>query len=78
MVRSVAREPNKTKPKRIQVSASVELANCLERLAELGIHGSTASEVAKHFVQNEVERLIREGFIDVPGRRGKRRMARGS
>ena len=66
------REPNKTKPKRIQVSASDTLVKYLEKLARIGIHGSTPSEVAKHFVQNEIERMIREGILPAPRGSGRR------
>lgn len=52
--------------KRLGVRFSSRVATYLDELARLGIHGTTAPEVAKKLVENEVERLIREGFLSLP------------
>jgi hypothetical protein len=48
---------------RLYVTATPELRHLLDGLAALGIHGGSAAEVARHFVENEVERMVREGVI---------------
>jgi len=54
---------------RINVRISLQLNRYLADLADLGLHGTTRSDVARALLTNEVERLIREGFIKI--RRGK-------
>ncbi len=49
--------------KQIKVSVSKEIENYLEELARIGVQGKTAAEVARTFINNEVERLILQGFI---------------
>ena len=51
----------------IRPSSEIELY--LQELADIGIHGKTKAEVAKSLVQNEIERLVRERFIELRGRR---------
>jgi hypothetical protein len=60
---AMSRKKNINDTSRIYIRASSQIAGHLESLANLGIHGNTASEVAKHLVQNEVERLVKEGFL---------------
>ena len=48
---------------RIYIRPSPEVVGYLEELARIGVHGKTKSEVARTFVANEVERMIREGFV---------------
>jgi glycine cleavage system aminomethyltransferase T len=57
----------RTQTHRLGVRFSTRVATYLEELARLGIHGTTAPEVAKKLVENEVERLVREGFLALPG-----------
>lgn len=58
--------PKRTpKTKRISVTLSAKNVSFLGALAELGVHGVTVPEVAKHFIQNEVERSIRKGLIKI-------------
>jgi hypothetical protein len=51
---------------RITVRLTDRLAECLDAVLEVGIHGGTTAEIARKFIENEVERLIREGLIKVP------------
>jgi hypothetical protein len=48
---------------RLYITATPELRHLLDGLAALGIHGGSAAEVARHFVENEVERMVRDGVI---------------
>jgi len=59
------RRANENKTGRIFVSTSAEVLRYLEELAKIGIHGKTASEVAKTLIGYEVERLVREGVIKI-------------
>lgn len=59
------RKTNENKTGRIFVSTSAEVLRYLEELAKIGIHGKTASEVAKTLIGYEVERLVREGIIRI-------------
>lgn len=45
------------------VRISERLADYMEAAVKLGVHGSTNAEVARKFIENEIERLIREGMI---------------
>jgi hypothetical protein len=60
---SVGKGANNDKTERLYIRATPELREFLEGLAHLGIHGGSAAEVARHFVENEVERMIREGVV---------------
>ena len=55
---------NNGETKRLYIRATPELREFLDGLAHLGIHGGSAAEVARHFVENEVERMIREKIIE--------------
>ena len=59
------RPPNANNTHRIDIRVSSQIATYLGDLVALGIHGSTPSEVAKHFVENEVERLIKERILTI-------------
>ena len=59
----VGKGTNNSETERLYIRATPELRELLEGLAHLGIHGGSAAEVARHFVENEVERTIREGVI---------------
>ena len=59
------RRPNENKTVDIHVSASEEVAAYLKQLAKIGIHGKTPSEVAKFLIGAEVERLVREGILNL-------------
>jgi hypothetical protein len=60
---AVGKGTNNGQTERLYIRATPELREFLEGLAHLGIHGGSAAEVARHFVENEVERTIREGVI---------------
>lgn len=51
---------------RITVRLTDRLAECLEAVLDLGVHGGSTAEIARKFIENEVERLIRERLIKVP------------
>lgn len=51
---------------RITVRLTDRLAECLDAVLNVGVHGATTAEIARKFIENEVERLIREGLIKVP------------
>jgi hypothetical protein len=59
----VGKGANNGNSERLYIRTTPELREFLEGLADLGIHGGSAAEVARHFVVNEVERMIREGVI---------------
>lgn len=52
---------------RVNLSLSRRQKAWLDQLAEFGLHGHKASEVARYLVIRELERLYREGFIDDKG-----------
>ena len=62
----MGREKNPNPTRRIHISITDKLAGLLEQLAELGIHGSTISEVAKYLVTRGVESAFKEGFLERP------------
>lgn len=50
---------------RFTVRISDRLADYLEAAVKLGVHGATNAEVARKFIENEIERLVREGMIKI-------------
>lgn len=50
---------------RFTVRLSERLADYLDAAVSLGVFGSTRSEVARKFIENEVARLLREGLIKI-------------
>jgi len=50
---------------RFTVRISERLADYLEAAVKLGVHGATNAEVARKFIENEIERLVREGMIKI-------------
>ena len=63
--RTVSEEPAGNGRTRFTVRISERLADYVEAVAKLGVHGSTSAEVARKFIENEIERLIREGLIKI-------------
>lgn len=53
-----------TKP--VSIRLSEQNHKYLTELSKLGIHGVTPSEIAKRFVENEIERMVREKFLALP------------
>jgi len=50
---------------RFTVRISERLADYLDAAVKLGVHGATNAEVARKFIENEIERLVREGMIKI-------------
>jgi len=50
---------------RFTVRISDRLADYIDAAVRLGIYGSSSAEVARKFIENEVERLIRDGLIKI-------------
>lgn len=48
---------------RLNLSLSRQQKAYLDALAEFGLHGQNASEVARHLVVRELERLCEQGFL---------------
>jgi hypothetical protein len=59
------RKPNANKTTRLTVSLSSEVVAYLDELARIGIHGKTASEVAKTLIGNGIERLVKDGIVRI-------------
>lgn len=51
---------------RINLTVSQQVDRYLQQLARLGVHGSKPTEVASALLSREIERLIREGFLELP------------
>jgi Arc/MetJ-type ribon-helix-helix transcriptional regulator len=64
MAESKAAEPSNGRT-RFTVRISDRLADYLEAAVKLGLYGSSSAEVARKFIENEAERLIREGLIKI-------------
>lgn len=50
---------------RLTLRVSDKLADYLAAAVQLGIYGSTQSEVVRKFIENEIARLVREGLIKI-------------
>lgn len=66
MLQTMARPLNKVETTRVTFSPSAEVVAYLDELARLGIHGKTRADVVNTMVVREVERLIKEGFLQLP------------
>lgn len=61
--RTVAKESARNGRTRFTVRISERLADYIDAAVKLGVHGSSNAEVARKFIENEIERLIRDGLI---------------
>ena len=59
------RTKNLVETTRLTVSTSAEVVAYVDDLVRLGIHGKGRSEVVNTMVIREVERLIKEGFLQL-------------
>jgi hypothetical protein len=50
----------------VSVRTTPEIIQFLNRLAKIGIHGKTKTDVARYLISNGIERLAREGFLKLP------------
>jgi hypothetical protein len=55
-----------TKTKRVTVTVTEPAYDFLDRLSEIGIHGGSPTEVARKLIENEIERLVRDGILKLP------------
>jgi len=63
--RSVARAKNLVETARLTFSPSAEVVAYVDDLVKLGIHGKGRADVVNTMVVREIERLIREGFLQL-------------
>ncbi len=55
---------NNSDSRRLDVRLSPETYEYLQGLAKLGIHGSTAAEVAKHLIRLGVQSVVRDAEVE--------------
>ncbi|MGH2637901.1 MAG: hypothetical protein ACRDF4_01225 [Rhabdochlamydiaceae bacterium] len=53
--------------KRISIRPSLPIQRYLDQIVDMGIHGSSVTEVAERLISNEVERLVRSGLLKPHG-----------
>lgn len=61
----MARVKNLVETTRLTFSPSAEVVSYLDDLVRLGIHGKGRADVVNAMVAREVERLIKEGFLQL-------------
>ena len=61
----VARTKNLVETTRLTFSPSAEIVAYVDDLVRLGIHGKGRADVVNALVVREVERLIKEGFLQL-------------
>lgn len=59
------RSKNLVETSRVTFSPSAEIVSYLDDLVLLGIHGKGRADVVNALVVREIERLIREGFLQL-------------
>lgn len=62
---TVARAKNLVETTRLTFSPSAEIVSYVDDLVRLGIHGKGRADVVNAMVVREVERLIKEGFLQL-------------
>lgn len=61
----MARTKNLVETTRLTFSPSAEIVSYVDDLVRLGIHGKGRADVVNAMVVREVERLIKEGFLQL-------------
>ena len=61
----MARTKNLVETTRLTFSPSAEIVSYIDDLVRLGIHGKGRADVVNSMVVREVERLIKEGFLQL-------------
>ena len=61
----MARTKNLVETMRLTFSPSAEIVSYIDDLVRLGIHGKGRADVVNSMVVREVERLIKEGFLQL-------------
>jgi hypothetical protein len=61
----MARTPNANHSVRVTITASAQVGGYLDDLIGVGIYGQTQSEVAKTLVASGIERLIKDGVLQI-------------
>ena len=61
----VARTKNLVETARVTFSPSAEVVSYVDDLVRLGIHGKARADVVNAMVVREIERLIKEGFLQL-------------
>jgi len=61
----VARVKNLVETSRLTFSPSAEIVSYVDDLVRLGIHGKGRADVVNAMVVREIERLIKEGFLQL-------------
>ena len=56
---------NDQSTKRVNISVSQEAYRYLEQLADIGLHGTSATNVASRLVTDSILQLVREGIIQI-------------
>jgi hypothetical protein len=59
------RAKNQVETTRLSFSPSAEVVAYLDELVRLGIHGKARADVVNGMVVREIERLIRENFLQL-------------
>lgn len=61
----MARTKNLVETSRLTFSPSAEIVSYIDDLVRIGIHGKARADVVNAMVIREIERLIREGFLQL-------------
>lgn len=61
----MARAKNLVETTRLTFSPSAEIVSYVDDLVRLGIHGKARADVVNAMVVREIERLIKEGFLQL-------------
>lgn len=59
------RSKNLVETSRVTFSPSAEIVSYIDDLVRLGIHGKGRADVVNSLIAREIERLIKEGFLQL-------------